>query len=332
MTPTPGNSPQPPLADTEVRIHKLLSRGWAAEAQVLLVLVSTPERESPYEDVWVALNRTAPVAIRAANGWDSIEAGRPINMAELEALDLEWEEGKRPFGLEDDVGRRHWLARFDLSDHPYLQGTWNWFVQERNAEPARTLEVVAWRSRLESRLDERGVAKDIFEPVHGHAHESILLTAVVGQPLFELGVLFVHGIGDHGVRETLVRWSEPIVKLWRDRALAVSTQARDSHARRRASPGDPLDTESAAAKPGAAGWHYASCLRLRGVLERTASRRRPQAVDPADCGKARDVHCCCQDGADGLSRPQAWTAQRDAAAPVVRGRERSASRIARAVR
>jgi len=226
MTPTPGDSPQPPLAEAEVRIHKLLSRGWGAEAQVVLVLVSTPKPASADLDVWVAINRTEPVAMRAASGWDSIEAARPLNVTELEALDLEWQQGKRPFDLEDDVGRRHWLARFDLSDHPYLQGQWSWFVQEPDKEPPKILDVVAWRSRLESKHGEHGVVNDIFEPVHGHARASMLLTDVVVQPLFELGVLFVHGIGDHGVRETLVRYAEPIVKLWRDRGLVVNADAR----------------------------------------------------------------------------------------------------------
>lgn len=228
MTQTPADIPQPPCAGTEardVRIHRMLSRGFGIDAQVLLVLVSTPEPTSPDEDVWVAINRTAPVAIRASSGWDSIEAGRPIEMAELQALDLEWKQDKQPFGLEDDVGRRHWLARFDLSDHPYLQGAWNWLIQDRDNVPPKALEVVAWRSRLESKTGEKGVVTNTFEPVSGHAHESMLLAAVVVQPLFELGVLFVHGIGEHGVRETLVRWAEPIVKLWRGRALAVNKQA-----------------------------------------------------------------------------------------------------------
>lgn len=32
--------------------------------------------------------------------------------------------------------------------------------------------------------------------------------------LFELGILFVHGIGRHKVRETLTKFGEPIVKFW----------------------------------------------------------------------------------------------------------------------
>lgn len=224
MTPTPEVNHQPPLADAEVRIHKLLSRGSGTEAQVLLVLVSTPEKSSPDEDVWIALNRTEPVALRATSGWDSIEAGRPINMPELETLDLDWQQGKHPFDLEDNAGRHYWLARFDLSDHSHLHKHWFWFLQQMDKNPPTALDVVAWRSRLETKHDEHGEVTNTFEPVDDYAHASMLLADVVEQPLFELGVLFVHGIGNHGVRETLVRWAEPIVKLWRDRALAISTE------------------------------------------------------------------------------------------------------------
>ena len=226
MTTPPASQPEPIAPASSMRIHRLLSRGSSLEVQVLLALVSTPAPADPDEDVWVAINRTEPVTLKAEAAWAGIEAARPVTIAELQVLDLQWEEGELPFGLDDDTSRCHWLARFDFSDHETLNALWVEKVQQQDKNPVSTLDVVAWRSCLVHKPDPQGEALDFFEALPGHTHVSVPIVEVVAQPLFELGVLFVHGIGNHGVRETLVRWAEPIVKLWRDLSLAMGVLAR----------------------------------------------------------------------------------------------------------
>lgn len=205
-------------------IHQLLSRGYAAEAQVLLALVSSALTAPPDDDIWVGIDRTKPEGFWAIGTSDGIESPRPMSMAELKELDL-WprKEGALPFDLPSDGQRRYWLARFDFTDHLLLRDQWMRWVQQQNADPARVINVIAWRSRHERRPGTKKKNEDwsYFEPVPGHASFAVSVADVVPQPLFELGVLFVHGIGKHGVRETLVRWSEPIVSVWRERWLRV---------------------------------------------------------------------------------------------------------------
>jgi len=200
----------------------VLSRGVGAEAQVLLVLLSAPVPMGADEDIWVGIGITEPKSIYARGGGDSVEVARPITNVELVALDLDTADDKPPFGLIDVPGRGYRLARFDFSDHPYARDCWRWAVQAQTQSPAPPLDVTCWRARPGRMASDKGVFYDSFEPLSDPAHDGVAVADVVTQPSFELGVLFVHGIGSHGERETLVRWSEPIVKFWRDRALAIS--------------------------------------------------------------------------------------------------------------
>ena len=211
-----------PNETVALQIHKVLSRGAGAEAQVLLVLLSAPVPMATDEDIWVGIGITEPKSIFARGGGDSVEVARSITNVELGALDLDTRDDKPPFGLVDVPGRGYRLARFDFSDHPYARDSWRWAVQAQTQSPAPPLEVTCWRARPGHMTDKRGVLYDSFEPLSDPAHVGVAIASVVTQPSFELGVLFVHGIGSHGERETLVRWSEPIVKFWRDLALAIS--------------------------------------------------------------------------------------------------------------
>ena len=211
-----------------LQIHKVLSRGVGAGAQVLLVLGSaplvTPEGEEP--DVWVAIGAKQADPIYAHGSGGSVESARRLADAELQALDLDHKEGARPFGLAEVAGRAFWLARFDFSDHAYARACWAWVCQEQARVPAPALDVVCWQARPGTLFNKEGKARDSFDPLPGSATAVPFAAAdVVSQPDFELGVLLVHGIGSHGERETLVRWSEPIVKFWRARALAISQAA-----------------------------------------------------------------------------------------------------------
>ena len=217
--------------ETDLKIEKVISRGEGVNAQVLLVLVSSSGPTQPGDDIWVAIAPTEPLSMLAAGSRESTESCGPIATHELELLDLNWEPGTTPFGLDCGAGRSHWLARFDFSDHPRVQGDWlRFFHGQEKAEP-ETLSVFVWRSHVVRRPAQTRDAKepqeaDFFEPRSAPVTASVRLSEVVVQPPFELGVLFVHGIGEHGIRETLVRYAEPLVRVFRERGFALNKQAR----------------------------------------------------------------------------------------------------------
>lgn len=239
-----------------LKIHKVISRGEGLDAQVLLVVISAPAKlETDDEDIWVGIGMTEPKRIlRIPRIGDSVEVARQITYPQLTELDLE-----HNFGLPDEskIGRGYRLARFDFSDHPDVNICWRKAVQAHTQYPSLArwrpvrlrypssrapdrrksalpgnyprpaFDVTCWRAK--PGLDAEKL--DIFEPLNGLKDWSYVEMAVfntVTQPLFELGVLFVHGIGTRGARETLVRWSEPIVNFWVKRALAISAASRDS--------------------------------------------------------------------------------------------------------
>lgn len=210
----------------DLQVDKLLSRDFDEQAQALLVVVSTSAPALAGEDVWVAIGWDRPVVLRESGAWARMESARALTRAELDALDPDRADGSTPFELTIDPQRSYWLARFEFSDHPQVGEWWQWVYAGKDLQPPRAFPVLAWRSRLNDSTDAEEAAPAAFAPLPGHALASVTMAEVVMQAPFDLGVLLVHGIGDHGVRETLVRWAEPIVDFWRRRAEAISAEAR----------------------------------------------------------------------------------------------------------
>ena len=201
MAPTTPTSTDP--ADLLPRPHRVIARGPGTDAQVLLVLVTATATDTDDAPVWVTLTVGEAQQAEVGGGATGPEVARRLSRAEVCALDLD--SPGAPFGLTND-SQPCWLARFDFSDHPILSRQWMQAQQTSAASAAHVLSVTT----------SAGTAATDAAPVH------VRLEDVVGQPLFELGVLFIHGIGPHGVRETLVRWSEPIVRFWRDRGFLIA--------------------------------------------------------------------------------------------------------------
>jgi hypothetical protein len=125
-------------------------------------------------------------------------------------------------------GEKCWMARFDFSDHGNLNEWWTWFVtQPENAESLFRVVVGLANAGDESEPD----WKQIAPPPTPNTDESdadgksgadaetfccrdFLYKDVQAIELFDLGVLFIHGIGNHKVRETLIRFGEPFVQFW----------------------------------------------------------------------------------------------------------------------
>ncbi len=228
----------PDTSKSDIRIHKILSRGAGREAQVLLVIVSAPVLEpgpAPQEtaqDLWVAMDSGEPREFWVNSRPNEYELAQVIEWNELHTLDADRQPDANPFGLVPEPPSRQFrLARFDFSDHPQVHSRWNRLVTGEPEGGPSTLPVLAWRTAVEMRdyEDEKeGKTRQgaMRVPLPNHAREALVWTKVVQQRLFDLGVLFVHGIGDHAPRETLVLWAEPIVKFWRDLSRAVTEDAR----------------------------------------------------------------------------------------------------------
>ena len=241
-----------------LKIHKVISRGEGLDAQVLLVIISAPvkqDMDDRDEDIWVGIGMTKPKKFDATTrSGDSVEVARQITYVQLTELDLE-----KNFGLPDEskIGRGYRLARFDFSDHPDVNICWRKAVQAHTQYPSLArwrpvrrrylssrapgrrksavpgnvprpaINVTCWRAKLGLNAERLNVFEPLYE-LKDWSYVEMAIVNTVTQPLFELGVLFVHGIGTRGARETLVRWSEPIVNFWVKRALAINAASRDS--------------------------------------------------------------------------------------------------------
>jgi hypothetical protein len=228
----------PDASKSDICIHKVLSRGAGLDAQVLLVIVSASAPElgrvlqESEQDLWVAIDSGEPQEFWVDSLPNEYELAQVIDWKELQALDADWQLDANPFGLDPEPHSRQFrLARFDFSDHPQVHSRWYQLVKGESEAGISTLPVLAWRTAVEMRDYEdkkEGMTRQgaMRVPLPGVAREALAWKDVVQQRLFDLGVLFVHGIGDHPPRETLVLWAEPIVKFWRDLARAVTEDSR----------------------------------------------------------------------------------------------------------
>ncbi len=235
-------------AGTDLLIHKVLSRGAGAAAQVLLVLVSAESPLRADDGVWVGIGidtsrvadnaRDTPFDLRQPGAARSVELAQPMTWGQLEALDRDADADDpgphRPFGLDAALLHRCFgLARFDFSDHVRLGERWLNALQPDPAATRKAVQVVAWRRRAEDAG--APAAREYPRPAADEPLFEAAVDEVVAQALFELGVLFVHGIGNHLPRQTLVLWSEPIVKFWRDLTRRIGERAQAQMA-----PGDRI--------------------------------------------------------------------------------------------
>jgi hypothetical protein len=200
----------------DIQIVKLVAKGDFATPQTLLVVGTAVARH----DVWVCFDNIPPDnplpsspsswSIRAVPvALDSVPTTRekPNGPVKRDA----------PFDFEPAPGEWMWVARFDLPDRANLAAQWQWFVQQPQPDPALRILVRAWHARPDPpwEVDLGDNATRTFIPVDPLPVDRPFTTLEVETiPLFELGVLLVHGIGKHKVRETLIRFGEPFVLFW----------------------------------------------------------------------------------------------------------------------
>lgn len=119
-----------------------------------------------------------------------------------------------------------WSAKFYLWDHPELKRLWRQFCRELETDTASTSTGNAHEVDTESRRTEDfdltaalpariGIGVETEDGVTIPPKFFSKMELIHGFP-FEVGVLFVHGIGPHKKRETLVQFGEPIFNFWRE--------------------------------------------------------------------------------------------------------------------
>lgn len=212
----------------DIRIEALVAREWNDSAQALLVLISVdvagwqgwPEDA---REIWVGVDMPVPLQ------WD----GNTVEWEDGQSHGDAFAAARRLLGVEEDgfqgwlrpdgtalalprnAGRSHWLARFDFSVHRELERRWQGL---RAGAPISPITVSAWRAQgvrePADTQDQATPAKPLtFKPCGNPCSQAFTAREVVRQPLFELGVLFVHGIGNHAVRETLLKFGEPLIEF-----------------------------------------------------------------------------------------------------------------------
>ncbi|MEO8344359.1 MAG: hypothetical protein ABI607_01575 [Betaproteobacteria bacterium] len=199
-----------------IRILKLVAKGDFASPQTLLVVGTATTRH----DVWVSFDSVPPGTPLPSmkNSWSARAV--PVDLDAIPTT-RETPNGPprrdAPYDIELIPGEWLWMARFDLPDQRNLSELWQWFVQAPPPDPVPMLLLRVWQTlpeppRPES-LDEK-LRREFVSAGPPPAERTFAKTDVETLPLFELGVLLVHGIGKHRIRETLIRFGEPFELFW----------------------------------------------------------------------------------------------------------------------
>ena len=207
----------------DIRIVKLYAKDTVANPQTLLVVGTAVARH----DVWVCFDQVPPTD---KPGEKTRWTARAVPV-DLDTLPTTRENSNgpprrdAPYDLDLIPGEWVWMARFDFPDYAVLADNWRWFAREPQPDPAPLLLVRAWQT-LPEPMRREPLTEELrheFVPAQPLPVErTITATDVEPLPLFELGVLLVHGIGKHQIRETLIRFGEPFELFWERWLRAVT--------------------------------------------------------------------------------------------------------------
>lgn len=202
--------------ESDIHIVGLLSRQQGDVAQSLIV-IGTVEKHLGVCDLWVALEREEPVEVKSLDQYLRVETPRILRTGEFDQMGLNSED-HAALTQAIVVAPNHiaWLARFDFSDHGSLVNIW----QQRTfaAANAAPIKVLVWQSERNPQ------SPAVFKPTTKIARSAVEWSEIVTQKCFELGILFVHGIGPHKPRETLLHFGEPFIDFWLDVFRALNRQ------------------------------------------------------------------------------------------------------------
>jgi hypothetical protein len=198
----------------ELQVHALFSKGAGKDAQTLLVLGSWLPK-GPEHAVWIRLGSLGPISpLFSANFWfDDVEPTRPLIESDWLMLGVDSVEQRRELEAKYPLleGHHRWMARCDFSDHPRFAYEWS-LLSEKKQGP---IELTAWcaqRGRASHESTKDALAAYLLDGTP--LKKTFDFGDVQTQRLFELGILFVHGIGPHRDRETLIRFGEPLIDVW----------------------------------------------------------------------------------------------------------------------
>jgi len=215
----------------ELVIHRLIAKGKENETQTLLVLGTSKVKEP----IWVRFGEKNPEGKIDINNWGKIERASFFDSCEICSLDENSEysidqntNDISPFGIPHGEDTHFWLARFDFPDHTGdslehkgLEQRW----LDLNKTSSKNNASVPFQ--VMASFDESDLSRQ-NDKNSDWSIKAFDLKQVKYTPLFEVGVLFVHGIGERKVRETLIQFGEPFVEFWKN-WLKQSTIFAKSH-------------------------------------------------------------------------------------------------------
>ena len=224
------------IAMAGIRIARLVYKG-DADAPQLLLVIGTTDRPG---DLWVRIGDRPLAADAIDAGADRLAAAWPGTITELaRVLGAVPGDGAAPapdtaqslnpctdyYGVACEPGEALWVARFYVDEHRRsvvdgepvedLQTLWQQGrgTADGDADAAPPLHLAAWTTEP---LPDWREADD--DPPLRRTGDPALATVRVADAvqgyLFDLGILLVHGIGPHKVRQTLIKFGEPLVAFW----------------------------------------------------------------------------------------------------------------------
>ncbi|MEL6868537.1 MAG: hypothetical protein AAFO81_01925 [Pseudomonadota bacterium] len=219
-----------------ITIEKVLVRDDIDQPQAILI-VGTTSVDTEAGDIWVHLGDEA-FAPEEQSSKDricelaSIIGADPNSSAQVSDLyrdcnATESDNTRSFYGIECEAGRSIWVADIYVSDHRRwtrfndvstdIEAVWRSTVMA--ADAGNPLVVTAWQqpcSTDSAPLDDDGSAPRA-KPQQKAAHQvakPIRRSDIEIAHKFAVGILFIHGIGNHKVRDTLTKFGEPIAAFW----------------------------------------------------------------------------------------------------------------------
>jgi len=223
----------------EITVRKLVIQPDSDSPQLLMVVGTTRLQG----DLWVHIGESTVKLDALADATPITELARYVSVDERGAGEVYPDAAharnqKNPFhGVTCGEGEALWVARFYFENHRAcdhrgveredLSVIWSKFASPEQQDEPQGLRVTAWCT--ESPADWRESSQRSDPTLLGKSKpRSMLFKDVEQRNLYDLGILLVHGIGPHKVRETLINFGEPIVNFWTTWLAHVTDRAAAS--------------------------------------------------------------------------------------------------------
>jgi PLD-like domain len=232
-------------SNQHITVKKLITKGEINNPQALLVIGTTRHKG----DLWVQINFEKKADCSGIPANDTISELASIQLSKGSdapepdsAFRDNTDQSFYDVGCEE--GEALWVARFDFSEHQRWESSYDvekdlpmlWQKIANSSKSKQKILVSAWCTEFpkdwstKDEIDKKEKDNTLYSvpsvPSLGEPVFKQFPIAKVEQGfLFELGILFVHGIGPHKARETLTKFGEPIVKFWENWLFEVTNRS-----------------------------------------------------------------------------------------------------------